>query len=956
MRDQIGARLDVLPPEARRLIYSVGGCSPYLFRLITSAPEFACDVLAAAPETAIDEAIAATWRSAAADDAAAQKAALRAAKRRAALVVALSDIGGVWNLNEATGFLADFADAAVGAALRGALLRLIGKGFAPPPTDAPEKECGIAVIAMGKLGARELNYSSDIDLIVVFDPEKTPVSDDGDAREVSVRAARETVDILQDQTADGYVFRTDLRLRPDPGVSAAAVSVRAAEAYYEAHGQNWERAAFIKARAAAGDRAVGATFLETLRPFVWRKYLDYAAIEDIHSIKRQIHAAKGGGGIEFYGHDLKLGRGGIREIEFFVQTQQLILGGKNPALRAPATLDALDALAQSGHVTQKDACALEDAYLYMRRVEHRIQMLNDEQTHRIPRIREDADRLAAFLGEKDEAAFRKKLISVLSATHRRFSGLFESEDRLSSEDGNLSFTGVENDPATVRTLETLGFARASEISIVIRRWHAGAPRATRSLRARELLTKLTPTLLESLARASDADAAFFAFDRFLMGLPSGVQIFSLFANNPQVFDTLIEIITTSPFLTCELSKRANFVEALVESAWPAPPPEPKTAAKALDDAVAAAHGFEAKLNTARRWGGEQRFQTAAQLAAGSLAPDEAARAFTAVADAAITAFLPTAQEEMRRLHGAIEGGLVVIGLGRLGAREMTATSDIDLIFIYDTPEGAVSDGAKALDGVSYFTRLVRRLVTALSAATEEGALFEVDMQLRPSGAAGPAAVSFSAFQRYYDEEAWTWEEMALAKARVVAGDEALAEKVVKEIETIFRRPRNIEALARDVIDMRARITEAKPPASVWDVKLARGGRTDIDFLWQFLWLAGGDRLGAPPLSAAAAIDRLREAGGLKPKAVQTLLTALELFENIIQSSRALLGGVFDPCEAGDALQARMAAVCGAATIERAERVIARRQAEVARLFDDTIKVRQKTGSKPDSSSGANVDI
>ncbi len=953
---KLGSDLDRLSPEARKLIYSVGGCSPYLSRLMEKAPAFTVDVFSRAPEAVIDEIITSAWRAATMSDVEAQKSALREVKARAALLIALCDIGGVWGTCEVTSYLSDFADAVIGAALRASLARLTDRGFAPTSATTPERDCGLSVIAMGKLGARELNYSSDVDLIVIYDSEWMPVSPDGDPRDIAIRAAKGIVDLLQDQTSDGYVFRTDLRLRPDPGVSAAAVSVRAAEAYYEAHGQNWERAAFIKARTCAGDRKIGDAFLSALRPFVWRKYLDFAAIEDIHSIKRQIHAAKGGGRIEFYGHDLKLGRGGIREIEFFAQTQQLILGGKNPDLRTSSTLDALAALARKGHVTKVDATTLNDAYLYLRQVEHRIQMINDEQTHMIPRTSESVQRLASFLGENSEGAFRVRLNAALKATHHCFSTLFEGEDRLSTEGGNLIFTGVENDPSTLATLEDLGFERKAEICETIRRWHTGAIRATRSPRARELLTKLTPALVAALSRAGDGDAAFYAFDHFLSRLPSGVQIFSLFAHNPQIFDTLIDIITTSPYLGRELSKHTNFIEALVENAWPSAAPDMARSRQVLAAKIAAAGNFEAKLNAARRWGGEQQFQIGAHLAVGRISPEIAADAFTAIADAAIGELLPVAQEEMRKKYGVIDGGLIVLGLGRLGAGEMTARSDIDLIFIYETTEGALSNGPKAIDGVSYYTRLVRRVVTALSATTEEGELYEVDMQLRPSGAAGPAAVSLAAFKRYYENEAWTWEKMALTKARIIAGDSALGVKISSEIETIFKCSIPSDVLARDVAQMRARIAEAKPVENVWDIKLACGGRTDIDFLWQYFWLANSARLGVPPPSAGKAIDCLRESHLLDPQIVVTLLTTLELFENIIQIGRAVQGGVFDPAKAGEALCARMVKVCRVTTIEEAERELMQRQAAIAVLFDKMINARIKSRDGFEQPPGENVDI
>ena len=914
----LGESYAALTEPAQQLVSAVGGASPYLSKLLSRDLEFAARVFRRPMSETIDLICAEADQAGADGDITATMKALRRAKDCIALACGIGEVGGVLTSLEAGAALARFADTAANAALRAALVSLAPKGFIAGDSLGPEETSGVAVIAMGKQGASELNYSSDIDLIVLFDPEAPALGDPMNARVIAVAAAKLLVKILNEQTADGYVFRTDLRLRPDPGVSAAAVSVNAAEVYYEAHGQNWERAAFIKARASAGDKRVGEAFLATLRPFIWRKYLDFAAIEDIHSIKRQIHASKGGGAIEFHGHDIKTGRGGIREIEFLVQTQQLILGGKAPYLRERATLGALAALEQAGRIRSETRIALEQNYRYLRRVEHRLQMINDEQTHRLPKDAEGATRLAVFLGEPDAAAFETKIRAVLTSTHQFFSELFEREERLSIGAGSLIFTGVENDPATLRSLEGLGFERSADISNTIRRWHTGAIRATRSTRARELLTKLAPKLLESLSKASDPDAAFVAFDEFLSRLPAGVQVFALFANNPQIFDTLVTIMTISPYLGRELSRRRNLIEAMLESNWPQPPLAREALATNLDIRLARADGYEAKLNEVRRWAAEQRFEAAAQLVIGAITAAGAATHFTNVADASINALAPIVVEETERQFGEIAGGLVVVGMGRLGAGVMTATSDIDVVFIYDAPLDAVSTGERSLDAVTYYLRMVRRFVAALSAVTEEGALYEVDMKLRPSGSKGPWAVSAAAFENYYQGDAWTWEEMALTKARIIAGDAALGDKVAGIIDNVVRRARDPQKLAADVREMRNRLAEAKPGTGPWDVKTAPGGLTDLEFTLTYLVLETAAGAGTPPRRSPEQIDWLGVNGKLADGDAKTLSTAAELFENIMQLSRAATGDVFSPDASGEALKARMAKACAQPTLAHAE--------------------------------------
>ncbi len=950
----LGERLGDLAPAVRDLLAGIGSGSPYLSRLIERKTKHALDVFDMSPEASLENALALARTASRADGVKAQMQALREAKSAASLAIGMAEIAGAWSTMEAAGALSDFADAAVGSALQMALEEVREKGLlVASDSGSIELGSGVAVIAMGKLGGRELNYSSDIDLIVIYDPLTDALSSGGDPRRAAVLATKLMVSRLSDQTRDGYVFRTDLRLRPDPGGSAAAVSINAAEAYYEAHGQNWERAAFIKARPIAGDMYLGAEFMKRLRPFIWRKHLDFAAVEDIHSIKRQIHAAKGGADIEFYGHDLKTGRGGIREIEFFAQTQQLILGGKDDALRAPATLDALAALAARGIISESAREELTRCYVYLRRVEHRLQMIADEQTHRLPKDEVGAARLAAFLGEASVAGLEARIIETLTTTHRHFAALFDRSRRLSLPIGTLSFTGVEVDEATRATLGALGFANPAAVAERIRRWHMGEIRATRTARARGLLTEMTPGLLAALARANDPDEAFTAFDKFLSALPGGVQIFSLLANNPAIYDRLIRIMTIAPHLGRHLARRSLFVEALLEQRWPSPLLGRAELDASLADRLAGVADFEAQLNVLRRWQAEQHFIIAAQLAEGSIEPEAAAEAFTHLAETTIAALAPLVAADAARTYGAIDGALAIVALGRLGARRMTAASDIDLMFVYRATEGAMSSGPKSLDAADYFGRLVRRFLTAMSAPTEEGALYQVDMQLRPSGRSGPPAVSFLAFQRYYSADAWTWEKMALVKARVIAGETGLCEAVDGEIADILKQPRDSATTAQDVASMRARLRQSHRSTDPWDLKHVDGGFTDIDFVIEYLALAHCPAIGSDPnTDPAVALSALQTADLLDEAHANTLITALELYETILQVGRAAAGGAFVFGRAGPALRDRLARACGVDAIEEAEEMLKRAEASVIAIFDEVVTAAAPTAPSSPSSEAS----
>ena len=474
---------------------------------------------------------------------------LRLAKRSAALAIALADIAGAWPLEKICQSLSRFAEVSISIALNFLLCQAAKNGqmsLANP--ENPESGCGIVVLGMGKLGANELNYSSDIDLLVLFDGEVVDYAGDDGPQQGLHRMVRELVAIMGERSADGYVFRTDMRLRPDPSATPLAVSTAAAEHYYESLGQNWERAAMIKARAVAGDQAVGEQFLSRLVPFVWRKYLDFAAIEDIHSIKRQINAHKGHHEIAVAGHDIKVGRGGIREIEFYAQTQQLIWGGKEAGLRQRATCQALQALVEAGHADAGVVSDLVAAYGYLRRLEHRLQMVADEQTHLLPKEADELAAIACFMGYDDVEDLSRDVKFHLSRVETHYADLFEDSPELAGTGGNLVFTGTEDDPDTLQTLRSLGFSDGHAVSATVRGWHHGRIRATRSPRARELLTELMPGLLGAFSQTVSPDAAFRRFDEFLSNLPAGVQLFSMFYARPGLLDSLAEIMGSAPSL------------------------------------------------------------------------------------------------------------------------------------------------------------------------------------------------------------------------------------------------------------------------------------------------------------------------------------------------------------------------------------------------------------------------
>ncbi len=657
-----------------------------------------------------------------------------------------------------------------------------------------------------------------------------------------MRLAKKLSRLIDERTADGYVMRVDLRLRPDPGATPIAMSLPSAASYYETLGQNWERAAMIKARPIAGDVELGAAFLKELAPFIWRKYFDYAAIADIHAMKRQIHAVRGHEQVTVAGHDVKLGRGGIREVEFFVQTQQLIFGGRRPGLRGSRTVEMLAELHREGWVGADAVDDLTSAYFFLRAVEHRLQMRNDEQTQRLPVEEDDLARFAKFCGYASLSRFAHDLTHHLRAVEKHYARLFEDAPKLADDAGSLVFTGVVDDPDTLATLARLGFQRPEQATETIRGWHFGRRPAVRSARAREVLTELTPGLIAAFAASGDPDAALDAFDAALERMPAAAELMSILRSNSALRELFGDLFGGAPRLAEVVAARPHVLDAVIDPARVA------RLADILDDAreaarvetyLAAARDYEDALNRARDFAAEEKFLIGVRLLSGALDADMAARGYSALARALVAALLARVEASFAAEHGKVEGGRVaVIGMGKLGSREMTAASDLDLIVIYDFSEGAgVSDGRRPLPPALYYARLTQRLVSALTAPTKAGRLYDVDLRLRPSGRQGPLATSLQAFSQYQRDEAETWEHMALTRARVVAGDATLTDEIDKAAHATLAVKRDRRKLAREITDMRALIAKEKGDKGDFDLKLAPGGLIDIEFLAQYLILA-----------------------------------------------------------------------------------------------------------------------
>ncbi len=803
---------------------------------------------------------------------------LRIAKRRAALWIALADLGGVWSLDQVTDALSRLADGAISTALSQLIRAEFERGKLPMcgPDDLLT-DCGMSVIGMGKLGAKELNYSSDIDLIVLFDETRFAPDDYAQARKTFVRVTQNLVKILSEMTGDGYVFRTDLRLRPDPSVTPVCIAMEAAENYYESLGRTWERAAMIKARPVAGDINAGQGFLDRLKPFVWRRHLDFTAIEGAQDMLLKIRAHKKlQGALEFAGHDMKLGLGGIREIEFFAQTHQLIFGGREVGLRSPRTQDALRALAASQRIPAETAEVLCANYAAHRDVEHRIQMLDDAQTHLIPKNPEKLLQLANLSGFKDAKSLEEVIAPRLLEVHAH------------TEIEPATRSGGTPAPVAVE-IEELFEAREQN-------WFTLA--ALRNGRAREIYQRLKPSLMHRFSTVSYPDVALLRFEQFLSGLPSGVQVFSLFEGTPMLLDLVIDICAISPALAEYIGRNKAVLDAVLDRDFFEAFPEQSVLQAYVDDMLAGAGDYEQVLDALRRWQKEAHFRNGVHLLRGISTPREAGLVYSLIADVSVAALLPHVEAHLAHRFGPAPGrGAAILAMGKLGSREMTASSDLDLIVIYDGAGATETAGPKAISVGAYFARFTKALIGALTVPTAEGSLYEVDMRLRPSGRNGPVAISLPAFAEYQANEAWTWEHLALTRARIIGGATDLAQDVMAAVASALAMPRDRQKTLSDVREMRGKLAEAHRDTvlDVWELKRGPGHLLDIELYVQCATiLAGVSGVQAPQDMILA----LTKDGHLTEENGEVLRSTYRLLGSLQQIGR-LVGEGFNPDVEGE---------------------------------------------------------
>ena len=931
-------------PRARAILLGIAEASPYLFDLVRADAARALRVLECEPELHLAQLIEQTRSevSAATHEADVMQK-LRRTKSEAALLIALCDIGGVWPVMRVTAGLTDLAVASVQSALRFLLQQEAMRGrITPPNPDRPEDGSGLIVLAMGKMGAGELNFSSDIDLIVFFDAAASTLAPDIEPQPFYVRVTQALSRLLQQRSGDGYVFRVDLRLRPDPASTAVAISTASALHYYEREGRTWERAAMIKARPCAGDLSAGGALIAELAPFVWRKHLDFAALADVHDMKRQMQTYRGQGEIAVEGHNVKIGRGGIREIEFFAQTQQLIAGGRHPELRARPTLEALNVLASSHWITFAARDELTAAYEFLRRVEHRLQMMADEQTHALPDDNEAVERFAGFLGYESRAAFARDLLGHLNVVQGHYAKLFEGDPAGTAKLPDVDYTAGPDDQRLTEHLASLGFKKPIMVAQTARQWLDGDYRVFRMQSTRSAFVEFLPSLIAGLANAEQPDNAVVVFDHFLQALQRGERLFLLLSQNRDLVALVALILGAAPRLGDMLARQPQIMDGLIDPRFFGAMPDRRELSARLAATLQDAHSYEEFLDRLRLFGRESLFLIGTRILSGTVSAQQASIAFADVAEGIVHTVHGLVSDQFAAQYGRIKGQqTAILAMGRLGSREMTAASDLDLILLYEfDPEYPDSDGAKSLHGAQYFARFTQRLISAFTTRTNYGVLYEVDMRLRPSGRAGPVASHVDSFAEYQDREAWTWEHMALTRARVISASPDFRKVIEEIIRQVLTRPRDAGSVAKNVADMRRAIALEKGEDDIWDLKYAAGGTVDIDFIAQYLQLVhAADKPDILDVSTLHVLDKAARLGVLPQSSAEVLRSAVRLYHDLTQILRLCVSEGFNPETAGEDLLRIMARAGDAPDFSSLQARVKETQAEVRQVFRALIEHR-----------------
>jgi len=796
---------------------------------------------------------------------------IRRHKQREILRIGLRDLSFVASPGETMREMTTLADSCLETAYRccrGALERECGR----LPIAGTERDNGFTVIGMGKLGGEELNFSSDVDLIYLYEDDQGETlggrRGKTSPRDFFTRLAERITYLMGDVTEDGFVFRTDLRLRPLGRNGPLVQSLDATLLYYESWGQSWERAALIKARPVAGDGELGAKFLKGVEPFVYRRYLDFTTVEDLRDMKLRIEQELLEPGSKE--RDLKRGPGGIREVEFFTQALQLVNGGYEPRIRGHNTLKALEQLARYGFIPEQERSDLSEAYLFLRNVEHRIQMVREAHSYFIPKDEEEERALARRMNigvgtrGQERELFWNLYHDQTAVVRRSFERLFFGARReMEPESGGLAgklWNELDREELAIEELKNLGLKdpRGSYRSLLEIR--DGTPYSPPSPRRLKVMRALGPALMAELLRFGSPDQTLFNLAEFSHRVGGRTGFLSLLVENPKTMRLLIRLFATSRFLTDLFLKRPELLDSLIRVDLTRLRKTRDEMTRGLFAVLDQAEDLEDKLNTLRRYRAEEFIRIGLHDIGGELDIEEVIAQLSDLADACLGGAVRVARGEVDKSLGPLSGGeFAVLAMGKLGGREIDYHSDLDLIFIYDFQDWSGVGGAGAGSGKvhDYFMRIGQKMITVLTAPLEEGVAYKIDMRLRPSGKSGPLVTSLDAFRAYHEKSAELWERQALIKARFAAGDEAVGRAAEEVAATTAYGKGLAPEGVKEIHHLRDRMEKelAGENDSRFNLKKGRGGMVDVEFITQMLQLSHGHR--HPTMRRRATLDALR---------------------------------------------------------------------------------------------------
>lgn len=833
---------------------------------------------------------------------------IRLFKQKEYLRIGSRDLLRIADVVRTTQELSDLASACLEAAIDFSFRHLKSTYGSPLYVEAEgeePKEAEFVCMGLGKLGGRELNFSSDIDILYIYssDNGETTGIEGNESSKISLHAffvklSMLVTKLISNVTDEGFAFRVDLDLRPEGRSGDVANSLRSAEIYYESWGQTWERAALIKARPVAGSMALGEEFLSMIRPFVYRKYLDFTAIEEIKTMKEKIDLSLLRRNPDAI--DVKLGAGGIREVEFFCQALQLIHAGKDPEARERNTLTAIRKLSAKGHIKKDEAERLTKGYVFLRDLEHRIQIVEGRQSQAIPAKEEALERLARMMGFKakagDKAApvFWEEYKAITSGVHGVFRSLFyrsEEAEETPKELQILLSPELPKEEALSRLAE-LGFKDPEEAYRNISLLREGPQFIHLSAKARVILQKLAPIFLARVQASPDPDRSLAHLERFISSIGARTTFYSLLYENPGVLNELVKLFGTSDFLSRDLIEHPESLDLLLSAELSIPYKRREHIIEAFLQEASSGKEYEEVLDGLRRLKSQELFRIGLNDIAGSLTPRQVSIQMTFVAEASLEASIKVARDALKERYGEPPEGarFAVIGMGKLGGRELIYGSDLDIIFVYSAPEEAKTSGPKEVSAHEYFVKLGQRIISALTLRTREGFVFNVDARLRPSGSAGPLVVSEEALINYHSGQTLVWERQALTRARAVAGDGAFGCDIVARLwEALYKKPL-LPADVDEMLRVRRRMEDeiAKENANRYNIKTGKGGIVDVEFLVQALQLKyGQDKKGLRTPYTHKALLRLKREGLIDERAFKSLANACS-FMRLIETRQRIV--------------------------------------------------------------------